>query len=51
MGQANLGDLNAIAEKAAATSTENQSLLGLAWSVDASWIAHTPGQATTAWRT
>ncbi|MGB8802433.1 MAG: ATP-binding protein [Candidatus Acidiferrales bacterium] len=45
MGQANLGHLNAIAEKAAATSKENQSLLGLAWSVDASWIAHTPGQA------
>ena len=45
MGQANLGHLNAIAEKAAATSKENQSLLGLAWSVDASWIAHTAGQA------
>jgi two-component system, NtrC family, nitrogen regulation sensor histidine kinase NtrY len=45
MGQANLGHLNAIAEKAAATSKENQSLLGLAWSVDASWIAHTPGRA------
>jgi PAS domain S-box-containing protein len=45
MGQANLGHLNAIAEKAAATSKENQSLLGLAWSVDASWIAHTAGHA------
>ncbi|HEY4949660.1 MAG TPA: ATP-binding protein [Candidatus Acidoferrales bacterium] len=45
MGQANLGHLNAIAEKAAATSKENQSLLGLAWSVDASWIAHWQGQA------
>jgi nitrogen fixation/metabolism regulation signal transduction histidine kinase len=45
MGQANLGHLNAIAEKAAATSKENQSLLGLAWSVDASWIAHSKGQA------
>ena len=45
MGQANLGHLNAIAEKAAATSKENQSLLGLAWSVDASWIAHSQGQA------
>ncbi len=45
MGQASLGHLNAIAEKAAATSKENQSLLGLAWSVDASWIAHSQGQA------
>jgi two-component system, NtrC family, nitrogen regulation sensor histidine kinase NtrY len=45
MGQANRNHLNAIAEKAAATSKGNQSLLGLAWSVDASWIAHSGGQA------
>ena len=42
-GKANLDHLDAIAEKAAATSKENQSLLGLAWSVDASWIAHSSG--------
>ncbi|MFZ3216610.1 MAG: ATP-binding protein [Candidatus Acidiferrales bacterium] len=45
MGRANINHLNAIAEKAAATSKGNQSLLGLAWSVDASWIAHTAGKA------
>jgi two-component system nitrogen regulation sensor histidine kinase NtrY len=45
MGRANLNHLNAIAEKAAATSKGNPSLLGLAWSVDASWIAHSDGQA------
>ena len=45
MGRANLNHLNAIAEKAAATSKGNTSLLGLAWSVDASWIAHSDGQA------
>ncbi len=45
MARANLNHLDAIAEKAAATSKGNQSLLGLAWSVDASWIAHAAGQA------
>src|SRR5271170_2176265 len=45
MARANLNHLDAIAEKAAATSKGNQSLLGLAWSVDASWIAHSAGQA------
>jgi two-component system, NtrC family, nitrogen regulation sensor histidine kinase NtrY len=45
MAKANLNHLDAIAEKAAATSKGNQSLLGLAWSVDASWIAHANGRA------
>jgi two-component system nitrogen regulation sensor histidine kinase NtrY len=45
MARANRNHLDAIAEKAAATSKGNQSLLGLAWSVDASWIAHSNGQA------
>src|SRR5271168_3910976 len=45
MARANRNHLDAIAEKAAATSKENQALLGLAWSVDASWIAHANGQA------
>jgi two-component system, NtrC family, nitrogen regulation sensor histidine kinase NtrY len=45
MARANRNHLDAIAEKAAATSKGNQSLLGLAWSVDASWIAHANGQA------
>ena len=37
--------LSAIAAKAAASSKQDQSLLGLAWSVDASWIAHSSGVA------
>ena len=45
MAKASLNHLDAIAEKAAATSKGNQSLLGLAWSVDASWIAHANGRA------
>jgi len=45
MARANLNHLDAIAQKAAATSKGNQSLLGLAWSVDASWIAHSNGRA------
>ncbi|MFY9803744.1 MAG: ATP-binding protein [Candidatus Acidiferrales bacterium] len=45
LGRANMDHLNAIAEKAAASSKEDQSLLGLAWSVDASWIAHSSGVA------
>jgi PAS domain S-box-containing protein len=40
MGRSNMDHLNAIAAKAAASSKADQSLLGLAWSVDASWIAH-----------
>jgi two-component system, NtrC family, nitrogen regulation sensor histidine kinase NtrY len=40
MGRSNMDHLNAIATKAAASSKADQSLLGLAWSVDASWIAH-----------
>ena len=36
LGRANMDHLNAIAAKAAASSKEDQSLLGLAWSVDAS---------------
>jgi two-component system nitrogen regulation sensor histidine kinase NtrY len=45
MGRANMDHLNAIAAKAAASSKQDQSLLGLAWSVDASWIAHEHGIA------
>jgi two-component system, NtrC family, nitrogen regulation sensor histidine kinase NtrY len=45
LGRANMDHLNAIASKAAASSKEDQSLLGLAWSVDASWIAHSSGIA------
>jgi two-component system, NtrC family, nitrogen regulation sensor histidine kinase NtrY len=45
LGRANMDHLNAIAAKAAASSKQDQSLLGLAWSVDASWIAHSSGIA------
>jgi PAS domain S-box-containing protein len=45
LGRANMDHLNAIAAKAAASSKQDQSLLGLAWSVDASWIAHSSGVA------
>jgi PAS domain S-box-containing protein len=45
MGRANMDHLSAIAAKAAASSKQDQSLLGLAWSVDASWIAHEHGIA------
>jgi two-component system, NtrC family, nitrogen regulation sensor histidine kinase NtrY len=45
LGRANMDHLNAIAAKAAASSKQDQSLLGLAWSVDASWVAHSHGVA------
>jgi two-component system nitrogen regulation sensor histidine kinase NtrY len=45
LGRANMDHLSAIAAKAAASSKQDQSLLGLAWSVDASWIAHSSGVA------